>query len=145
MAGKCRDCGAPIIWERTKNKNPIPCNPKALYYIPDREGDIYVLTNSGEVIKAREGIEQGEVARVGVVPHFATCKARKPQKKKIKLKHEDIAEKAKEYRRKREAAKAEEEARIAKRCAEIQAAYEESQRIKQLSLLPDDFIGCVKR
>lgn len=143
MAGKCRDCGSPIRWERTKNKNPIPCNPKAIYYTPDRQGDIYILTNSGEVVKAREGTEPGEITRVGFIPHFATCKARKPQKKKIK--HEDIAEKAKEYRRKQEAAKAEEEARIAKRCAEIQAAYEESQRIKQLSLLPDDFIGCVKR
>ena len=140
---KCRECGAPIRWERTKNNNPIPCNPKAIYYTPDRDGNLYVLTNSGEVVKAREGTEPGAITRVGFIPHFATCKVKK--RKTAKPRQIDYSAKAEEYRRKKAEAEAAEEERIAKRCAEIQAAYEESQRIKQLSFFPDDYSGWARR
>lgn len=136
---RCRSCGAPIRFEKTKNGNFMPCNPKALYYIPDREGDIYVLTESGEVIRAREGTEPGVRVRVGFIPHFATCSAK--TKKKRKSTSEKISENAEKIRKMQEAAREAEEARIAKRCAEVQAEYELSQRVKQLSILPDDFYG----
>ena len=141
--GKCKYCGATIRWGKTKNNNHIPCNPKAIYYIPDRDGDIYVLTKTGEVVKAREGSNQGEVTRVGFIPHFATCSAK--TRKKRKSASRTIAENAEKYRKKRETEQAKEAARIMKRCAEIQAAYEESQRIKQLSFLTDDYSGWARR
>ncbi len=140
---KCNGCGAPIRFEYTKNGNKMPCDPKAIYYIPDREGNICVLTNAGEVIKAREGIEPKIKVRVGFIPHFGTCKARKSGKKKPVV--TDTAKRAEAYRRKKEAEEAAEQERIARRCAEIDAEYKESQRVKQLSLLPDDFYGWTRR
>lgn len=136
---KCRFCGAPIRWERTKKGNWMPCEPGAIYYTPDRSGDIYVLTNSGNVIKARKGAEPGQPTYVGFIPHWAVCtksKAGLERKRRI-----DGERKAAAIRRKKEAQKAKEEAEIIRKAEEINERYRQEQRQKQLSFLPDDFIG----
>lgn len=139
---KCKFCGAPICWEKTKNGNWMPCKPGAIYYTPDRDGNIYVLTKSGNVIKARRGTEPGQPVYVGFIPHWSVCqesKAGRERKRRI-----DAERKAAEFRRKQEEQKAKEEAEIMRKVEEINKRYNQEQQQKQLSFLPDNFIGWVK-
>lgn len=136
---KCKHCGKPIVWEVNKNGTPVPCEPGAIYYIPDKEGTLTVLTKSGELVKARKGSEAGSETRVGMIPHFVNCTNFKRYKRSPL--YDTIEKNHAAYVKKKEAEKAKEEAEIKKKCEAIYAKRELEKREKQISMLPEDFIG----
>ena len=67
----CKGCGAPILWYRTADGKPMPCNPVPITYWKQTEGRKKVLTLGGEIVSCEyDGDGDGET---GYIPHWATC------------------------------------------------------------------------
>lgn len=75
----CQYCGKPIRWERTKKGKHMPCDLAAVYFVPDPQGELYVLNGIGEMVRARERIGNEVPVRVGFIPHFTTCRDLPPR------------------------------------------------------------------
>lgn len=70
--GKCRACGAPIVWIKMQSGSSMPCDEGLVPYKQDPNGPDTVITQHGEAIRCRlvfEGMPTG-LARKS---HFATC------------------------------------------------------------------------
>jgi len=48
--GKCKGCGAPILWIKTAGGKSMPCNPEQVIYWEKRGAAGKVVTPNGEVI-----------------------------------------------------------------------------------------------
>lgn len=80
IMSRCRSCGAPIYWIRTRSKNLMPCDEKLIPYKADRKGKDFVVTEEGDVIRCRlefDGFPTG-MARIS---HWATCPNAKEHRK----------------------------------------------------------------
>lgn len=69
----CQYCGKQIRWEKTKAGKYMPCNAGAVYYVPDEQGEMYVLDGQGEIVRAHRNQGNERPVRVGSIPHFMTC------------------------------------------------------------------------
>ena len=63
--GKCRGCGAPIVWISTPGGKSMPCNADQVLYRARAGAPGKIVTPNGEVLSCATG--------VGYIPHFATC------------------------------------------------------------------------
>lgn len=68
--GKCKGCGADIVWVMTKKLKCMPCDPEEYSFVPDKGGRHTFVTADGSVVKG-EPSEAGMLR--GYVSHFATC------------------------------------------------------------------------
>lgn len=48
----CKFCGAPIVWLKTQNGRPMPCNAAAVKYQENYKGKDVIVLSDGKVIKA---------------------------------------------------------------------------------------------
>ena len=76
---KCKSCGAPITWIKTKNGRVMPCNVPAVDYQENYKGTDTVVTNNGRVLRVMvfktpspSGL-QPIIDGKGYISHFATC------------------------------------------------------------------------
>ena len=67
---KCKSCGANIIWLPTENGKSMPCDATPIPYVDDPAGSLLLVTNSGNVVRARADATSD---KFGYVSHFATC------------------------------------------------------------------------
>ena len=80
--GKCRGCGAQIIWIKTAAGKSMPCNAEAVRYWAKAKAAGKVVTPNGEVISCEfEGDAQAATG-IGYVSHFSTCPKAKTFRKK---------------------------------------------------------------
>lgn len=86
---KCKFCGAPIVWLKTQNGRPMPCNADAVKYQENYKGKDVIVLSDGKVIKAtvvnpNSGGLTPIVDGEGYISHFATCthanEARQPRR-----------------------------------------------------------------
>lgn len=86
---KCKFCGAPIVWLKTLNGRPMPCNAEAVKYQENYKGKDVIVLSDGKVIKATVVNPNGGglapiVDGEGYISHFATCthanEARQPRR-----------------------------------------------------------------
>ena len=73
--GKCRSCGAQVLWIRTAAGKNMPCNPAFVPYRLPREGEKgeeKLVLSTGEVVSAIE-TAANEAEGNGYISHFATC------------------------------------------------------------------------
>jgi hypothetical protein len=74
--GKCRSCGAPIMWIRTEKGKMMPVDMETERFYPDPRGEKLYIMNDGHTMRgtpAPEGEEILPCVASGFVSHFATC------------------------------------------------------------------------
>ena len=81
--GKCRGCGAEIIWVKTEAGKSMPCNPRMVPFW-ERPGEAgKVVLQNGKVISCDLDGPGDEVTGFGYISHFSTCpQARSFRRKK---------------------------------------------------------------
>lgn len=72
--GKCRGCGAEIVWIKTEAGKSMPCNPGMVPFWerPWAPGKV-VLPGSGKVISCDLDGPRDELTGFGYISHFSTC------------------------------------------------------------------------
>lgn len=75
---KCKFCGAPIVWLKTQNGRPMPCDAAAVKYQENYKGKDVIVLSDGKVIKATVVNPNGGgltpiIDGEGYISHFATC------------------------------------------------------------------------
>lgn len=73
MMAKCKACGADIIWIKTKNGKPMPCDSQKIPYrntFP--KGSLTLVCPDGRIAKGEFDITSDTF---GYQSHFATCPA----------------------------------------------------------------------
>ena len=87
-SGKCRGCGAPIVWVRTWKGNCMPCEAVPVNFTPDVDGKERFLVEGGQVVRGTT--VPGEFLdekNVGFRPHWQKCPAAglfRPAGKRVK-------------------------------------------------------------
>lgn len=72
---KCKNCGAEIVWIKTKAGKAMPCDATPVCYIEDAAGKSRVITEGGETIRCTLTDSRETATGSGYVPHWATCPA----------------------------------------------------------------------
>ena len=76
---KCKACGAPIIWVKTKDGKHVPCNPEEIEIDPAGAKTMCVVTDDGGLEWGspvnRDSLFLPDRTVTGRVSHFATCPA----------------------------------------------------------------------
>jgi len=73
--GKCRSCGAQIIWIKTKAGKNMPCNAKLVSFRYPKEGEKgtqRIVLAHGEVVSVIEE-DSDKADGQGYISHFASC------------------------------------------------------------------------
>lgn len=72
--GRCRGCGAEIVWVKTAAGKSMPCNPGMVPFWerPGASGKV-VLQGSGKVISCDLDGLRDELTGFGYISHFSTC------------------------------------------------------------------------
>lgn len=73
--GKCRGCGAPIVWITTPGGKSMPCDAEQVLYLARKGAKGKIVTPNGEVLSADVGVAPETATGAGYVSHFATCPA----------------------------------------------------------------------
>ena len=80
--GKCRGCGADIVWIHTPGGKSMPCDVDPVLYRARAGAPGKVVTPNGEVLSCELNVAPDEATGIGYVSHFATC----PQAEKFRRK-----------------------------------------------------------
>lgn len=72
---KCKDCGAEIIWIKTKAGKNMPCDATPIWYIADPAGKGRLVTEAGETIRCTFAENTETATGWGYIPHWSTCPA----------------------------------------------------------------------
>lgn len=70
---KCRDCGAEIVFIRTRAGKYMPCEAEAVYYNPSPAEDNIFIDEDGSVTWGKIAERDTSGARRGYIPHWASC------------------------------------------------------------------------
>lgn len=71
--GKCRACGAPIVWVRTQAGKAMPCDAKVRWYTAAPNGRLKFVLITGEVVAGELAEDLKNATGIGHISHFATC------------------------------------------------------------------------
>lgn len=82
--GKCRGCGAPIVWIGTPGGKAMPCDANPVVYRERAGASGKIVTPNGEVLSCDLDVDSDEATGIGYVSHFSTC----PQAKKFRRSQE---------------------------------------------------------
>ncbi len=72
-SGKCRGCGAPVVWIPTPGGKSMPCDAEQVLYRARKGAKGKIVTPNGQVLSADIGVAPEAATGVGYVSHFATC------------------------------------------------------------------------
>lgn len=72
---KCKECGAEIIWIRTRSGKAMPCDAPQVMYRQKKGGRDRIVTPDGEVLACEITEDAGRATGVGHIPHWSTCPA----------------------------------------------------------------------
>jgi hypothetical protein len=77
--GKCKGCGAAILWITTVNGKAMCCDPDPLSIVPSKLGSTTAVTEDGRTIRGHSGpsidSKRTPDAIEAFTPHWATCPA----------------------------------------------------------------------
>lgn len=71
---KCKLCGAEIQFIRTPAGKYLPCDPRAVTYYKGQYNKNRIVTPAGKVIACELSGDVSQVAGIGFIPHWASCK-----------------------------------------------------------------------
>ena len=71
--GKCRGCGAKILWIRTAAGMNMPCDPEQVTYWERPGSTGKVVTPNGQVISCEFEGDLAKATGIGYISHFSTC------------------------------------------------------------------------
>ena len=71
--GKCRGCGAKILWIQTAAGKSMPCDPEQVTYWEKPGAAGKIVTPNGEVISCEFEGDPAKATGIGYVSHFSTC------------------------------------------------------------------------
>lgn len=72
-SSKCRSCGKPIVWMKTKAGKNMPCDEALVLYWADEQGKDTVINHAGEAVRCSLTGANELLSGLGRVPHWATC------------------------------------------------------------------------
>lgn len=84
----CKLCGANIQFIRTPAGKYLPCDPRAVTYYKGQYNKNRIVTPAGKVVACELTGNVSQVAGIGFIPHWATCKASQRSAKVRKNKEE---------------------------------------------------------
>ena len=73
MASKCRECGRPIVWVRTRAGRSMPCDPGLRIYWAAEGAPGKILTPQGDLISCTLEGDERTGSGVGYLPHWGSC------------------------------------------------------------------------
>jgi len=79
-AGKCKGCGASIVWIKTPSGKSMPCNAEPVIYRERAGAPGKIVTPNGQVLSCDLDIPINQATGLGYVSHFSTC----PQAEKFR-------------------------------------------------------------
>lgn len=71
--GRCKGCGAQIIWIETLAGKMMPCDAYLIQYRVVPGGSLKVINEAGAVISAEVEQSVNKMDGVGYASHFSTC------------------------------------------------------------------------
>ena len=71
--GKCKGCGAPIVWIGTPGGKSMPCDPDPVLYRARSGAPGKIVTPNGEVLSCDLDAAPEAATGVGYITHFSTC------------------------------------------------------------------------
>lgn len=81
---KCKGCGSDIVWIKTAAGKSMPCDDPPVLCWENPKGKSTVITEDGRTIRCDLEGDDINAAKIGYVPHWATCPAAKRFKKSVK-------------------------------------------------------------
>jgi len=70
---RCRACGKPIIYMKTKAGKSMPCDLPLVPYWGSEDGSERVLTHSGELVRCELTGNRDDITGHGRTPHWGSC------------------------------------------------------------------------
>ena len=70
---RCRACGRPIVWMKTKTGKTMPCDAQLKLFWQSEEGSQRVLTHAGELVRCELIGNADESTGLGRTPHWGNC------------------------------------------------------------------------
>jgi len=80
--GKCRGCGAEIIWIKTSAGKSMPCDPEPVPYWQKPKAPGKIVTPNGEILSCEFEGNLSNATGLGYISHFSTCPKAEYFKKK---------------------------------------------------------------
>nr|DAT78861.1 MAG TPA: hypothetical protein [Caudoviricetes sp.]DAU41160.1 MAG TPA: hypothetical protein [Caudoviricetes sp.] len=80
----CKLCGAKIQFIRTPAGKYLPCNPRAVTYYKGQYNKNRIVTPAGKVIACEMTGSVSQVAGIGFIPHWSSCKGNSKSVRKAK-------------------------------------------------------------
>lgn len=71
--GRCKGCGAPIVWIESVNGKMIPCDAALVQFVVHPGGSLRIVQQNGSVVTAEREQDVEKMDGVGYVSHFSTC------------------------------------------------------------------------
>ena len=71
---RCRACGKPIIYMKTRLGKFMPCDLPLVPYWISEDGSKRVLTHSGELVRCELTGNHDDITGHGRTPHWGSCK-----------------------------------------------------------------------
>lgn len=71
--GKCKGCGASIVWIQTVNGKVMPCDAALIQFVVSPGGSLKVIQQNGSMVSAEQEDDPEKMDGVGYVSHFSTC------------------------------------------------------------------------
>ena len=70
---KCKSCGAPIVWVKTRNRKDMPCDPSLVPFWAKFRAKGKIVSLDGDLVSCEFEGPPEEMTGVGRIPHWATC------------------------------------------------------------------------
>lgn len=70
---RCRACGKPIVYMKTKAGKSMPCDEHLRLYWQSENGSQRVITHSGEVVRCELTGDPQKASGMGRTPHWGNC------------------------------------------------------------------------
>ena len=71
--GRCRGCGAEIVWIYTSSGKNMPCDSKPVLYWQKAKAPGKVVTPNGETLSCEFQGDIDTATGIGYISHFSTC------------------------------------------------------------------------
>lgn len=71
--GRCRGCGAEILWITTKAGKAMTCNPVPVMYWEKSKAKGKVVTQNGLTLSCNFEGNPDDATGLGYISHFSTC------------------------------------------------------------------------
>lgn len=72
---KCKECGADIVFIKTRGGKFMPCNAKEIHYKADPSGNKNIITSEGDIVRCTYDTSPETATGKGYVPHWGSCTA----------------------------------------------------------------------